>query len=577
MCNKLLFNLFLVLLPLSMYGQGLKVKKMELLRFDVSASTHLRNDSSGVACGLVKVQVNNPTLLFGKEAVGSVDNKTNEYWVYLSKGTKSLTIKQQNCLPMPILFKDFGIEEIESKTCYLLLLKNNPLISEKNALVINVKPSTANILIDNYALDAEKSGSYKLFLEKGVHVCKIMAEGYRPTVEIVKTGKGVQTLNLELESLMADVNIECQTSDADIYANKNKIGTGAWKGKLPAGQYIIEARKDGYTTKTVSISIAEKESKSLSLPALEKAIIPFLIKTTPLKCYLREIIIDGSLVGSDALCHVGIPSGKHILEIKINGCISIKEDIIITKPDTLEFILKPENDMFASAFSGDYKACYKLGGNYAYDYKNTDVNQGKYWYDIVLDNIDSIDAKWLLKGGTHWGGGKPYEELIAFYTEKVKDELSVSKVLNRLESIINISRPDWYDLSEMDIAKAYKEIKKYKQAITWYERWLPKAKIININYYSYAYEDLGKCYKEMGDLDNALKCLLKAHSFYANYSDEIASLYYEKGDIPNAVIWYKKFYKEAGYNKPDGDFINGNKVDFIKDMKKKGLYEDVVK
>lgn len=564
--NRIYFIISL-LIPLSLYGQGLKVKKMELLQFDVSASTHLRNDSSGVACGLVKVQVNNPTLLFGKEVIGSVDNKINEYWVYLPKGTKSLTIKQQNCLPMPIYFKDYGIEEIESKTCYLLLLKDNLFNSDKNTLIINVKPSTANIVIDNYVLDVKENGSYKLFLEKGEHACKIMAEGYRPTVQIVKTGKGIQTLNLELESLMADVNIECQTSDACIYANRNKIGTGAWKGKLPAGKYLIEARKDGYTTKSVSISIAEKECKSLSLPALEKAIIPILIKTTPSKSYLKEIIIDGNLVGSDSSGHIVIPSGKHVLEINMSGCVSIKENIIFTNPDTLEFKLKPENAIFASAFRGDYKACYKLGFNF----ENRDVKQCKYWYDKVIENIDSVDAKWLL------GGGKPYEELVTFYTEKVKDDISVGKVLNRLETIFNINCPEWIYLNEMDIAKVYQNIKKYKQAITWYERWLPKAKAINIYNYTYAYENLANCYREMGDLDKALNILLKAHSFDAKYFEEIASLYYEKGDISNAIVWYKKFYKKAKYDIPDEGFINGNKINFIKEMKKKGIYEEVVK
>ena len=204
------------------YGQGLKVKKMELLQFDVSASTHLRNDSSGVPCGLVKVQVNNPTLKFGKESIGAVDNKINEYWVYLPKGTKSLEVKQPYCLPMSIQFKDYGIEEIESKTCYLLLLKDVPIDIEKNALVINVKPSTANIVIDNCMIDVDESGSYRLFLEKGEHLYKIAADGYRSAVDIVKTGKGVQTLNVELESLMAEVSISCEMSDAELYINSQK-------------------------------------------------------------------------------------------------------------------------------------------------------------------------------------------------------------------------------------------------------------------------------------------------------------------------------------------------------------------
>ena len=191
-------------------------------------------------------------------------------------------------------------------------------------------------------------------------------------------------------------------------------------------------------------------------------------------------------------------------------------------------------------------------------------------------NIESIDYKWLINGGSHWGGGKPYKELTSFYLDEVYDESAVRKVLNRLECIIEKMRPDWTQLCERDIALLYQKIQDYKQAIQWFERWIPGAKKIDIYNYSYAFEDLANCYKEMGNIDQALLYMLKAHAIYANYYDRIASLYYEKGDITNAIIWYKKFYKKAGFDKPDGDVRDGNKVDFIKEMKKKGIYEKVI-
>lgn len=559
--------ILLIEIPLHLFSQGIKVKEMKQIMSDLSASTHQRCDSSGVPCGLVKVQINNPSLKFGHQAVGTVDNKVNEYWVYLPKGAKELTIKRHNYLPMLVRFTDYGIEEIESKICYQLLLKESSFNHEKNTIVINVKPNSAKVIIDNNVIDADKNGSYKLFLEKGEHVFKVFADGYRPAIEIAKTGKGLQYFDIELESIMADVNLSCQTSDAEIYVNNNKIGTGSWQGNLPAGNYVVEARKNGYLTSSMSVLLTEKEYKSLVLPALKKAIIPIIVKSTPSDCFSRKISIDGNVVGSDSICKISIPAGKHNLEIKISGCIAISKSINIEKADTLIFQLEPENTLFASAYNGDYLSCYKLGRSYASSNKN-DISQSKYWFDKVINSIGSIDSEWLIKC---------YEEIISFYIEKVNDTEAIKKVMSQMELILNNQHPDWSRLCEKDIARAYQKNKNYDLAILWFKKWIPKAKEIDSYNFSYAYEDLANCYKEIGDTDQALNYMLKAHAIYANYHYDIASLYYEKGDIPNAIIWYKKFYKVAKYDKKEVDYVTLNQVEFIKEMKKKGIYEKVVK
>lgn len=566
--KKWFLSLILLWLPMMLTAQGLKVKEMKPVLSDLSASVHQRQDSQGNPCGLVKVLIDNPNMGFGDNVVGEVDNRMNEYWVYLPKGTKKLIIRRSDYLPMSILFCDYGIDEIEAKVTYQLVLKETSVNVEKNSLVVNIKPKNASLIIDGYKIDSNPDGSYRLIMEKGEHACRISAFGYRSALEVVNTGRGIQNLNIELESLMAHLIVNCGTTDADIYANDKKIGSGSWKGDIPAGLYTIEARKEGYTPKSVSVYLSDKESKSIVLPSLERNKIPILIRTAPTKCYSRKIMIDGKLVGSDSLCYFNIASGKHIIEINISGCMTIKESVNITKPDTLEFQLAPQNELFASAFDGDYKACFELGGNYANDYKYPDMNQGKYWYDIVLENIDVIDAEWMVNNGR-----KPYEKLISFY-EKINEIEAIRDILNRLELILNSSHPDWFYLCELDLAKAYQRIRDFKQSITWYNKWIPKAKSMNIYYHSSAYMDLGRCYKEMGDLDNALLCFKKAHGIYANYYDDIASVYYEKGDITNAIVWYNKYYRAVGYDKSNGGF---HKVEFLKEMKKKGLYESIRK
>ena len=279
------------------------------MQFDISASTQLRNDSTETPCGLVKVQVNNSHLSFGKEAVGNIDNKLNEYWVYLPKGTKELTIKRQKYLPMKIHFKDYGINAIDSKTCYLLTLKELSYNPDKNTLVINVRPVKAKVIIDNMMIDSEDGGSYRLILEKGEHVCKITADGYRPSVQIVKTGKDVQIVDVDLESLMADVTISCETAGAELFVNNERIGMGNWVGNLPAGNIRIEARKEGFLPSHSNVTVTEKGKHKFELPALER--LKGNIRIISNDMNFASVLFDGREVELENGLLQNVTSGNH--------------------------------------------------------------------------------------------------------------------------------------------------------------------------------------------------------------------------------------------------------------------------
>lgn len=81
----LIVYLLLSFCPVEVSSQGYKVKNMKVLLSDISASTKVRHDSLGVPCGLVKILVKNSQMKFSGNVVGGIDNKMNEYWVYLFK------------------------------------------------------------------------------------------------------------------------------------------------------------------------------------------------------------------------------------------------------------------------------------------------------------------------------------------------------------------------------------------------------------------------------------------------------------------------------------------------------------
>ena len=87
----------------------------------VEARTHKRLDPKGIPCALIKVRSLIEGLVF-KEAVGPVENKTNEYWVFVPDNSEQLTISSDKLRPYKIRFADYGEKNVLTNVTYVLSL-----------------------------------------------------------------------------------------------------------------------------------------------------------------------------------------------------------------------------------------------------------------------------------------------------------------------------------------------------------------------------------------------------------------------------------------------------------------------
>ena len=117
------FLLFLIMFVQSVASaQTFQVERFGPKLSDVSARTKLQLDVAGKECALVKVLLAQKGAVF-PNAVGEVEDKTNEYYVYLSPGAQKLTIIiGQNSLDA--VFADYGVESLEAKTTYEMVLSS---------------------------------------------------------------------------------------------------------------------------------------------------------------------------------------------------------------------------------------------------------------------------------------------------------------------------------------------------------------------------------------------------------------------------------------------------------------------
>jgi hypothetical protein len=395
---------FAVLFAISSYAQGLKITEIKET-ISGSDAFHAPMDKNGHPCGLVKIQAMIPDLRFEGEVEGDFMYENNEYKVFLAKGSKQLMIKRPQVLPVVVNFPDFGINEISSKATYNIKLKEVSLNATKNLLVIDVMPRKANVYIDDLLIDNENGdGGYRLLLTKGEHLCKIECRGYRSYASVVKIGKGTQTINAELESLLADVEIVCQTSGAHIIVDGEEVGIGSWKGKLPAGSYKIDVQLEGYISSSQTLVLDEKDNRTASIPQLKRAKGSLSVITNVKEA---NVFLDGQLV-SNAKEIKDILTGNHILSVKAPfGYKEVEKNITILSGEnnSIKIEMAPIDNLYAKAFAGDVNAqaeICKLRMNSS-KYQDRDTIERDYWCDRLLDNIDKINKNVLEKVWIYYG------------------------------------------------------------------------------------------------------------------------------------------------------------------------------
>lgn len=125
--NKMrtLLTTILVIFALCCSAQTMKVVNMELAPNDLTARTKQKLDKDNKPGALVKVQLPEAGATFENSFLlpDNIDYKEGEYMVYMAEGAKRLKIKLPKCLPIEVLFKDWGISSLDGKVTYVVKIK----------------------------------------------------------------------------------------------------------------------------------------------------------------------------------------------------------------------------------------------------------------------------------------------------------------------------------------------------------------------------------------------------------------------------------------------------------------------
>ena len=160
---KLWFLFLLLLAQGSAFAQTLSVEYFSPKVSDVSARTKTRLDNNGKECALIKVLSNQKNLFFS-EAIGNVENQTNEYWVYVSGETKKLTVKSGQVTHV-VDVSEYGMTNLESKTTYEMKLS---VVAPRKSFSYKSIPSDFTGLAEKGDKEAECNLGKCYYLGQGI-------------------------------------------------------------------------------------------------------------------------------------------------------------------------------------------------------------------------------------------------------------------------------------------------------------------------------------------------------------------------------------------------------------------------
>ena len=235
---------------------SISVASFKKLDNDLTARTQKKIDQNGEPCALIKVQVQSDGFIFEGDGLGIVTTvpkiDEGEYWVYVPRGAKYLTVKHKT---LGVLRQYAYPVKIEKQCTYELRLSHKKVETEGNYLIISVEPKESAIYIDDEKLDSEIKSP---FLQTGRHTYRVECENYVTDSGVVVISKAERSnLNLTLNRAKGYATINYQPEGTEIYIDSSLEGKTPAKIQLDAGEHTMSLKKEFYLEEKQTFKVTQ--------------------------------------------------------------------------------------------------------------------------------------------------------------------------------------------------------------------------------------------------------------------------------------------------------------------------------
>jgi hypothetical protein len=189
-------------------------------------------------------------------------------------------------------------------------------------------PGDAEVFLDEMPV-----GKTPLLLEKiqsGKHRIEIRRDRYNTITDIITVEDGkLFEKTYDMVAGFGTIGILAQP-DADIFINGERIGNRLYTGRIDAGTYTIEARKEKYGRETKNITIEAGQEYTLNFELKPVAGTLSVLSEPP----EASIYIDNQLVGKSPQIINDLLIGTYQLQIELPGYREYREQISIEQDQT---------------------------------------------------------------------------------------------------------------------------------------------------------------------------------------------------------------------------------------------------
>jgi len=367
----LIFPLLLILVFTS-HAQQIAVKSFRSLSNDLDARTYYpKVDRNGEKAAIIKIVTTESGFEFDAGSIGIVAQvpKTSEIWLYVPRGSKTVTIMH----PKLGLLRNYVYSEpIEAGEVYEMVLTTGKVITtieeqsiESQWLTITTEPSEADVYINDQA--AGKT-PYQNELPTGKYSWRLSKELYLPEAGITELlpGGEKQVIKVKLKPNYGTLSIRTEPEiNGDIYINNMPASktTPFTFEQVPAGDKTIQVKKDMYQISDQQLTL--KPEQNLPVVLIAKPTFGTLsIRTEPE--INGDIYINNMPAGKTTpYTFERVPAGDKTIQVK-KSMYQIPDQQHILKPEQnlpVILIAKPTFGTLSISSSPESGAMVSLNGS----------------------------------------------------------------------------------------------------------------------------------------------------------------------------------------------------------------------
>ena len=564
------------LCTICVHAQELTVKSFVVKTNDITARTQPRQDINGNDCALIKVQLAASGAEFGGNVVGNVSYNKSEYLVYMSEGSKRLSVKLEGYLPLEASFEDYGIKALEGKTTYVMTISGASVARQIEApkiktgwIILESEPSGASVYINDEFVGNTPLNNYKQ--SYGTYKYRLESPNYHPATGTIELNAGRFEQRIALKPAFGSISVKSNVAGAKILLDGKPTGKNspATLTEIPSGSHIITLQSDKYAPQQQNVVVEDGQTADVSM-SLDARFARITINSID----GAEIYSNGKLLGRGHYSE-DMMEGYYDLEVRLNHYKSVTKQIQVIAGQSQDITLNPipkygSLDVTSTPHDAEVKIDGILYGKTPLTVEQ--LLEGEHKVKLSLDNYqtgikdvtiienqtESLQISLIIFSpqnycelGNKYFDSKDYSQALKYYTVSANQGNSSAQYClgSMYEQGLGITRDSleakrWYILAanqgesraQNRIGYMYEQAKNYSEALKWYTLAANQGEPRAQNY-------IGNMYEQAKNYSEALKWYtLAANQGYSIAQNYIGNMY-EKGlgvtkNESEALKWY---------------------------------------